>query len=123
MRKPEIQIMNTKPITLDDKNFDAMVHGTDKPILIDFYADWCGPCQTIAPVIDELAHEFEGRAVVAKLNVDDAPLVASKFGVRSIPTLLIVQGGEIVGQIIGLTTKRMLAGKLEALLTDSAVAR
>ena len=115
--------MNTKPLILDDKNFDAVIEGTTQPILIDFYADWCGPCKTIAPTIDQLAAEFDGRAVVAKINVDDAPLLASRFGVRSIPTLLIVQNGEVAEQIIGLTTKRMLAGKLESLITTTAVAQ
>jgi thioredoxin 1 len=115
--------MSTKPITLDDKNFDAVVGGTNQPILIDFYADWCGPCKTIAPVIDALAAEFDGRAVVAKLNVDDAPLVASKFGVRSIPTILVIQDKNVAEQIVGLTTKRVLSQKLESLVSTSAAAQ
>ena len=115
--------MTTHLIHLDDSNFETVIQSTDQPILIDFYADWCGPCKAIAPVIDELAEEFAGRAVVAKINVDDAPLLAAKYGVRSIPTLVILQGGEISEQIVGLTTKRVLARKLDALIGTSEPAQ
>jgi len=115
--------MNIQPISLNDSNFDTIVNGTTQPVLIDFYADWCGPCKTIAPVIGELASEFEGRAVIAKVNVDEAPLLASKFGVRSIPTLLVLQNAEVAEQIIGLTTKRVLSRKLESLVATSAAAQ
>jgi len=111
--------MSNQPIALNDRNFDATVKDASQPVLIDFYADWCGPCKAIAPVIEELAAEFDGRALVAKVNVDDAPQLASKFRVQSIPTLVIVQNGEVVEQIVGLATKRVLSQKLESRLAVS----
>jgi thioredoxin 1 len=103
--------MKNQPITLNDANFETTVN-RGLPVLIDFYADWCGPCQAIAPVISELASEFEGRAVIAKVNVDEAPALAQRFGVRSIPTLVVLHDGKEVERIVGLATKRALAEKL-----------
>jgi len=103
--------MSNKPVTLDDTNFDSVANG-GLPVLVDFHAPWCGPCQTLSPVIDELAAEFDGKAVVAKVNVDEAPGVAGRFGVRSIPTLVILVDGEEKTRIVGLTTKRDLAEKM-----------
>ena len=105
--------MSNKPITLNDANFEATALQSELPVLVDFHADWCGPCKALAPVLEELASEFEGRAVIAKINVDDAPALATRFGVQSIPTLVILQNGEEVDRMVGLTTKRVLAAKLE----------
>ncbi|MHC4937984.1 MAG: thioredoxin [Planctomycetota bacterium] len=105
--------MSNHTVTLNDANFDT-VTSQGLPVLVDFYADWCGPCQALTPVVTELASEFEGRAVIAKVNVDEAPALASRFGVRSIPTLVLLENGEETERIVGLTTKRALAEKLEA---------
>ena len=107
--------MSKSPLSLSDANFEAVTASTEQPILIDFYADWCGPCKALTPVVNELAEEFEGRAIIAKVDVDKAPGIAGRFGVRSIPTLVILQTGYEVDRIVGLTTKRVLAGKLESL--------
>ena len=87
-------------LELTSENFETTIGG-DQPTLVDFWAEWCGPCRVIAPAISELAEDFRGRAVVGKLNVDDEPRIAEKFRVRSIPTLLFFVVGEVVGQIIG----------------------
>lgn len=106
----------TKPVTITDANFQSEVMESDKLVLIDFWATWCGPCRMIAPVIDELASEYEGRAKIAKLDVDNNPQVAASFGVRSIPTLLFIKDGVVVDQIVGAPPKRSLEQRLESLL-------
>ncbi|HNP08578.1 MAG TPA: thioredoxin [Cyclobacteriaceae bacterium] len=102
-----------KTLELNDSNFDEAIKG-DKPVLVDFWAEWCGPCKMIGPVVEELAGEYEGKAVVAKVNVDENPEVAGRFGIRSIPTLLVFKGGEIVDKQVGAVPKSVLAQKLEA---------
>lgn len=89
------------PITLSDATFDQIVGRSDKPVLVDFWAPWCGPCRMIAPTVEQLAREFAGRAVVAKLNVDDNPRTAERFDVRGIPTLMIFKGGRMVERLVG----------------------
>jgi len=103
-----------KPITFTDGNFVAEVLQSDKPVLVDFWAVWCGPCKTIAPIVEELAGEFEGKAKVGKLDVDNNQESAIKYGVRSIPTVLIFKGGKVVDTIIGAVPKVQLKHKLEA---------
>jgi len=102
-----------KTIELTDSNFDQTIN-SDKPVLVDFWAEWCGPCKMIGPVVEELAKDYEGKAVVAKLNVDENPEVTARFGVRSIPTLLVFKGGQIVDKQVGAVPKSVLAQKLAA---------
>ena len=102
-----------KAIELNDANFDEIMK-SDKPVLVDFWAEWCGPCKMIGPVVEELAGEYEGKAVIGKLNVDENPEVTARFGIRSIPTLLVFKGGQIVDKQIGAVPKSVLAQKLTA---------
>lgn len=102
-----------KTIELTDSNFDQTIN-TDKPVLVDFWAEWCGPCKMIGPIVEELAGEYDGKAVIAKLNVDENPQTAAKFGIRSIPTLLVFKGGQVVDKQIGAVPKSVLAQKLAA---------
>lgn len=104
-----------KAIVLTDANFDQIING-DQPVLVDFWAEWCGPCKMIGPVVEELAGEYEGKAVIAKLNVDENPGTTVRFGVRSIPTLLVFKGGQVVDKQIGAVPKSVLAQKVEAQL-------
>lgn len=98
---------------ITDANFEEVI-ASEQPILVDFWAEWCGPCKMIGPVVEELANDYEGKAVIAKVNVDENPNVAAKFGIRSIPTLLVFKGGEIVDKQIGAVPKGVLAQKLDA---------
>ena len=104
-----------KAIVLTDANFDEVINGS-QPVLVDFWAEWCGPCKMIGPVVEELAGEYEGKAVIAKLNVDENPGTTVRFGVRSIPTLLVFKGGQVVDKQVGAVPKSVLAQKVEAQL-------
>jgi thioredoxin 1 len=104
----------SKPIELTDSNFEAEVLKSDKPVLVDFWAEWCGPCKMIGPVVEELASEYEGKAVIGKVDVDSNPEISAKFGIRSIPTLLVFKNGEIVDKQIGAVPKTVLSEKLDA---------
>jgi thioredoxin 1 len=94
--------------TLTDANFDQSVINSTKLVLVDFWAEWCGPCRRLAPTVDELATDYDGRLTVGKLNVDENPAVAMRFSIRGIPTLLLFKGGLIVEQIVGLADKDSL---------------
>ena len=101
-----------KPMEMTDANFDAEVLKSDKPVLVDFWAVWCGPCKMVAPTVEELAKEYDGRLKVGKVDVDHNQQVAMKFGIRSIPTLLIFKDGKVVEQVVGAVPKRTLVDKL-----------
>lgn len=104
-------------LTLTDTNFQSEVIDSDQPVLVDFWAEWCGPCKMIAPVLDQVASELEGVAKVGKVNVDEARELAVKYNVRSIPLLLFFKNGEVKDQIVGASvTKDQLKAKLQALV-------
>lgn len=102
------------PLEFTDANFAAEVEQSDVPVLVDFWAVWCGPCRMIAPIVEELAGEYQGRAKIGKLDVDNNPGVATKFGIRSIPTILIFKGGKLADQIVGAVPKGVIVEKLNA---------
>ena len=104
----------TKEFTTD--NFDAEVINSTQPVLVDFWAEWCGPCRQIAPAVDEVAAEYEGRAIVGKVNVDHHPEIASQYGIRSIPSLLIFLQGKVQQQIVGAVEKKELVEALDKLI-------
>jgi thioredoxin 1 len=105
-----------KPITITDDNFEVEVEKSDKPVLVDFWATWCGPCRMIAPIVEELAVEYEGKAKIGKVDVDENQQTAIKFGVRSIPTLLIFKDGKLKDTIIGAVPKSQIVTKLNSAL-------
>ena len=120
-KETRIMANDTKYITLTEENFQSEVLESTQPVVVDFWAVWCGPCRAIAPVIEELAVEFEGLAKVGKLDVDDNPSIAMQYGIRSIPTLLFFKNGQVVDQVVGVTSKDVISEKLEALSRDAAV--
>jgi thioredoxin 1 len=105
----------SKPVEITDANFEEIIGG-DKPVLVDFWAEWCGPCKMIGPVVEELAADYDGKAVIGKVDVDTNPEVSAKFGIRSIPTLLVFKGGEIVDKQVGAVPKNVLSQKIDAQL-------
>ena len=103
-------------LEVNDNNFDEKVLKSDKPVMVDFWAEWCGPCRAIAPIIEEIAKEYSEKAIVLKCDVDNSPAAAAKYGIRNIPTVLYFKGGEIVDNQIGSASKSAYALKLNALL-------
>ena len=103
-------------LEITDANFEEVVMNSDKPVVVDFWAEWCGPCRMIGPVIEEMSGEYDGRAIIGKVNVDNNPGVSAKFGVRNIPTVLFIKGGEVADKSVGAVPKAQLASKLDAIL-------
>ena len=102
-----------KIITLTQQNFAADVIQSPTPVLVDFWAEWCGPCKMIAPILDELADEYDGRVKIGKVNIDDQQTLAAEYGVRAIPTLLLFAKGQVADQIVGLRSKRDLKASFD----------
>ncbi len=115
---PQEYMAGANVITLTRENFDAEVLKAATPVLVDFWAEWCGPCKMIGPIVDELASDFDGRAKFGKVNVSDQEGIANQFGIRAVPTILIFKGGEIVEQVVGMRSKRDLTANLEKHLAD-----
>ena len=105
--------MGTNTIDLTDDNFQSEVLESDEPVLVDFWAPWCGPCRMIAPLIDELASDYAGKIKAVKLNTDESPSVATEYGIRSIPTVMIFKGGRKMDTVIGAVPKSTLANTLD----------
>jgi thioredoxin 1 len=108
--------MSGNAIELTDATFDEMVHSSEVPVLVDFWAPWCGPCKMIGPIIQELADEYAGKAKICKLNTDDARDTAVEFGISAIPTIILFKGGQVQKKWVGLTGKKDLAEAIDALL-------
>ncbi len=106
----------SKPVELTDSNFNDEVLNSDKPVLVDFWAEWCGPCRMVGPVVEELAGDYEGKVKVGKVDVDSNPQVSMQYGIRSIPSLLIFKNGDVVDQIVGAVPKAHLQKQLDAQL-------
>lgn len=103
-------------LELTDSNFEELVLKADKPVLVDFWAEWCGPCRMVGPIVAEIAEEYKDKAIVGKLDVDSNPDVSMKFGIRNIPTILFFKDGEIADKQVGAVPKSVLTGKLDSLL-------
>jgi len=103
-------------LEVNDGNFDDLVLKSDKPVLVDFWAEWCGPCRMIAPIVEEISHEYEGKALVFKCDVDSSPGVAAKFGIRNIPTILFFKDGKVADKQVGAVPKSAFIAKLTALI-------
>lgn len=99
-------------LEITDSNFEELVLKSDKPVLVDFWAEWCGPCRMVGPVVEELSNEYAGKAVVGKVNVDNNAAISAKYGIRNIPTLLFFKNGEVVEKHVGVAAKNVLADKL-----------
>ncbi len=107
---------NSATITVDESNFDREVTRSDKPVIVDFWAEWCGPCKLIAPLLDEIAREKAATIKVAKVNVDENQNLSSKYNIRAIPALLLFKNGQLRDQVTGMTSKKDLLGRIDALV-------
>jgi thioredoxin 1 len=105
-------------LNLTATNFETEVTKSGQPVLVDFWAEWCGPCKMVSPILDELATEYDGKIKIGKVNIDEHQALATQFGIRAIPTLLIFKNGQVVDQIVGLRSKKDFKGKLDRVLTS-----
>ena len=103
-------------LEITDANFEELVLKSDKPVLLDVWAEWCGPCRVVGPIVEELSKDYEGKAVVGKVDVDSNPNISMQFGIRNIPTLLVFNNGQVVDKQVGAVPKTTLAAKLDAQL-------
>ena len=112
--------MSKEPLHVTDESFQQDVLDSDKPVLLDFWAPWCGPCRMLGPIVEELAADYDGRAVIAKMNTDENGEAPRKFGIMGIPTLIIFRDGEEVERLVGVRPKQAIAEKLDAVLEPAA---
>ena len=103
-------------LEINEANFEELVNQTEKPVIMDFWAVWCGPCRMIAPHIEDMAKEYEGKAIIGKVNVDENPAISAKYGIRNIPTVLFIKNGEVADKVVGAVPKSTLTSKLENLI-------
>lgn len=103
-------------LTITESNFNDEVLNSSEPVLVDFWAEWCGPCRMIGPIVEELHSEYAGKVKIGKVNVDENPGIAGQYGIRSIPTLLIFKGGQVVDKLVGALPKSQIASKIDAQL-------
>jgi len=103
-------------MNVTEENFDDLIQKSDIPVLVDFWAEWCGPCKMLTPVLEELAAQYSGKIKIAKVNVDQQANLAARYGIRSIPTIIIFKGGEVAEQMVGMQAKEALKAKLDSLL-------
>lgn len=103
-------------VEFTDDNFEELALKSDKPVVVDFWAEWCGPCRMVGPLVEEMATEYEGKAVIGKVNVDNSPGISAKYGIRNIPTVLFLKNGEVVDKQVGAAQKSVFVDKLEAQL-------
>ena len=108
--------MSEFTIDVNEENFDSVVMKSDKPVLVDFWAEWCGPCKMLTPTIEALAEEYKDTSSIVKINVDDSPAIATKYGIRSIPSILLFNNGDVIEQRVGAVSKDELAGMLDKII-------